>query len=183
MVGTNPVGVAVPTRGEPFVLDMSTGAVSRGKILAYARDGRTLSPGWAVDAAGRPATDAGLAVDGAISPFGGPKGYALGIALELLVAAVTGSELGERVRGTLDSTDLCNKGDLFMVFAPEVLGVTGLAERVSTYLDEVRASPRAPGAEVIEVPGDRARRMRAERREYGIPIEDAVWKAAEELLT
>lgn len=183
MVGTNPVGIAVPTRTEPFVLDMSTGAVSRGKILAYARDGRSLPPGWAVDADGGPTTEAARALDGAISPFGGAKGYALGLALELLVAAVTGSELGERVRGTLDSTDACNKGDLFLVFAPEVLGVTGLVERVTAYLDEVRASPRSPDADAIDVPGDRARRLRAERTEHGIPIEDVVWNAAEELLT
>ncbi len=162
---------------------MSTGAVSRGKILAYARDGRSLPPGWAVDADGGPTTDATAAVDGAISPFGGPKGYALGLALELLVAAVTGSELGERVRGTLDTTDVCNKGDLFIVLAPEVLGVAGLVERVTAYLEEVRASPKAPGTEAIDVPGDRARRLRDERIEHGIPIEDVVWNDAEELLT
>lgn len=182
MVGTNPVGIGVPTGGEPFVLDMSTGAVSRGKILAFARDGKTLSPGWAVDVHGNPATDASLAVDGAISPFGGAKGYALGLALELLVAAVTGSDLGERVRGTLDSTSVCNKGDLFLVFAPEALGLTGVFERVAGYLDEVRTSPKAPGADRIDVPGDRARRMRADRAAHGIPIEDVVWTAAEELL-
>lgn len=183
MVGTNPVGIAVPTSNEPFVLDMSTGAVSRGKILAYARDGRALPPGWAVDAEGGPTTDAAQAVDGAISPFGGAKGYALGLALELLVAAVTGSELGERVRGTLDTTDVCNKGDLFLVLAPEVLGVAGLVERVTAYLDEIRASPKAAGTQAIDVPGDRARRLRAERIEHGIPIEDVVWNDAEELLT
>lgn len=182
MVGTNPVGVGVPTEGEPFVLDMSTGAVSRGKILAFARDGKPLPSGWAVDIDGNPATDASRAVDGAISPFGGPKGYALGLALELVVAAVTGSELGERVRGTLDTSAVCNKGDLFLVFSTEALGLTGVVGRVTCYLDEVRASPRAPGADRIDVPGDRARRMRAERRADGIPLEDVVWDAAAGLL-
>lgn len=182
MVGTNPIGVGVPTGGRPFVLDMSTGAVSRGKILAHARDGLPLAPGWAVDAAGKPATDARQAVDGAISPFGGPKGYALGLALELLVASLTGSELGERVRGTLDGASVCNKGDLFLVFSPDRLGVTGAVERIAAYLDEVRRSPLADGAERIDIPGDRADRTREDRLAHGIPIEDVVWSAAEQLL-
>lgn len=182
MVGTNPVGMGVPTGGEPFLLDMATGAVSRGKILAFARAGRPLSLGWALDVEGNPGTDASLAIDGAISPFGGGKGYALGLGLELLVAALTGSELGERVRGTLDTTSVCNKGDLFLVFSPEALGLTGIVDRVAAYLDEIRASPSAPGAERIDVPGDRARRTRTERAAHGIPIDDSVWAAAERLL-
>jgi LDH2 family malate/lactate/ureidoglycolate dehydrogenase len=183
MVGTNPIAVGVPTAAEPFVLDMSTGAVSRGKILAYARDGRRLPDGWAVDADGTPTADAGRAVDGAISPFGGPKGYALGLALELVVASLTGSETGERVLGTLDAAAVCNKGDVFLVFSPEALGLTAVAERMGRYLDEIRTSPLASGATSIDVPGDRARRLRAERMAHGIPIEDVVWNAAEELLT
>jgi L-2-hydroxycarboxylate dehydrogenase (NAD+) len=182
MVGTNPIGVGVPTGGEPFVLDMSTGAVSRGKILAFARDGKPLEGGWAVGAEGLPTVDAERAVDGAISPFGGPKGYALGLALELLVAGLTGSETGQRVLGTLDARAVCNKGDLFVVFSPDALGLAGVATRMGAYLDEVRSSPRAAGVTGIDVPGDRARRTRAERIAHGIPIPDAVWTAAEELL-
>ncbi|WP_114905841.1 Ldh family oxidoreductase [Ornithinimicrobium murale] len=182
MVGTNPIGVGVPTDGEPFVLDMATGAASRGKILAFARDGKPLGQGWAIDAEGAPTMDAELAVDGAISPFGGPKGYALGLALELVVAGLTGSETGQRVLGTLDARAVCNKGDLFVVFSPDALGLGGVASRMGTYLDEVRNSPLAEGFTSIDVPGDRARRTRAERIAHGIPIPDAVWKAAEELL-
>lgn len=182
MVGTNPIAIGVPTEREPFVLDMSTGAASRGKILAYARDSRPLPDGWAVDADGAPASDASRAVDGAISPFGGPKGYALGLGLELVVASLTGSETGERVLGTLDAAAVCNKGDLFLVFSPDALGLTAVAKRMGSYLDEVRSSPLAAGASAIDVPGDRARRLRAERMAEGIPIEDVVWDAAEELM-
>lgn len=182
MVGTNPIAVGVPTNDEPFVLDMSTGAVSRGKILAHARDGRQLEPGWAVDAIGNPATDAAAAVDGAISPFGGAKGYALGLALELLVAALTRSALGEQVRGTLDVTSVCNKGDLFLVFSPERLGLGDVVDATTAYLSDVRRTPLSPGASRIDVPGDGARRRRQERLEQGIPIPDAVWASAEELL-
>ncbi|MET8352579.1 Ldh family oxidoreductase [Micromonospora sp. NPDC005206] len=182
MVGTNPIGLAVPTGGQHFVLDMSTAAVSRGKILNHALTDRPLEPGWAVDVAGEPTTAPQAAVEGALSPFGGPKGYALGLGLELLVAVLSGTETGERVLGTLDTEHPSTKGDLFFVFYPSVLGRDDFVERVSAYLDEVRTSATAPGFESVDVPGDRAARERARRLADGIPIDDEVWKAAEELL-
>ncbi|MER6006783.1 Ldh family oxidoreductase [Nonomuraea angiospora] len=65
-----------------------------------------LAPGDAVDSAGVRATDPAAAVDGAISPFDGPKGYALGLMIEVLVATLTRTALGDDVRGTLDPGDL-----------------------------------------------------------------------------
>ena len=38
-------------------------------------------------------TDAAAAKKGAIAPFGGPKGYALGIAFEVLVASLAASAI------------------------------------------------------------------------------------------
>lgn len=180
MVGTNPIGIAVPTDSEPFVLDMSTGAISRGKVLNHAVSGAPLPERSAVDAKGDPTTDAALAVDGAVSPFGGPKGFALGLALELVVSAVTGTETGERVLGTLDVEHPSTKGDVFVVVRP---ADREFARRMAAYLQEVRSGPLARGAERIDVPGDRARRRRAERLAQGVSIEDATWHRAEELLT
>ena len=70
MIGTNPVAIAVPARPDPLVLDMATGEVSMGRILRHAELGEPIPPGWAVDAAGEPTTDAAAAAAGAISPFG-----------------------------------------------------------------------------------------------------------------
>lgn len=181
MVGTNPVGVAVPTGGEPFVLDMSTGSVSMGKILRHARRGDPIPLGWAVDEDGVPTTDAKRAARGAISPFGGPKGYALGLAFELVVGVLTASALGCDVAGTLDGESQCSKGDVFLCFSPERLGVTGALTQVQRYLDAVRDSPRAHGVKSIDVPGDRSRRLRAHHLGEGIPMDEAVWKSVDAL--
>ncbi|WP_326580807.1 Ldh family oxidoreductase [Actinacidiphila glaucinigra] len=80
------------------------------------------APGDAVDSAGVPATDAAAAVDGAISPFGGPQGYALGLMIEVLVAALTRTALGNDVRGTLDPTDPPTRGDVFIAMDPRAPG-------------------------------------------------------------
>jgi L-2-hydroxycarboxylate dehydrogenase (NAD+) len=180
MVGTNPIGIAVPTVNEPLVLDMSTASVSMGKVLDYAAKAQPIPLGWAVDEFGEPTTDAEAATRGAVSPFGGPKGYALGIALEVLVATLSESALGTDVRGTLDIEEVCSKGDVFVSISLERLGLTGILPRLTAYFDDVRASPRS-GVEPLTIPGDRARELRAIRLEDGIPLHRDVWARTLEL--
>lgn len=180
MVGTNPLAVAVPVpNGHPVVLDMATGQVSRGKVLDHAARGLPLAPGDAVDAAGRPTTDAAAAVDGAISPFGGPKGYALGLVLEVLVATLTRTALGEQVRGTLDATDTATKGDLFIAIDPGSFGPGAAA--VEAYLDELRQATPAEGHDRVLVPGDRAKATRAANVADGVPVSPMTWARAQEI--
>ncbi|WP_411374956.1 Ldh family oxidoreductase [Arthrobacter sp. MPF02] len=175
-VGTNPIGIGVPTMNEPLVLDMSTASVSMGKILDYAATGRAIQPGWAVDALGRPTTDAAAAADGgALSPFGGPKGYALGIALEALVGTLTATAFGTDVVGTLDSEFPTTKGDLLITISLQRLGLSGMLPALTEYLDQVRDSGVTGPA---DVPGDRARRTREQRALGGVPIDNEVWALA-----
>ena len=181
MVGTNPIGIAVPTTKEPLVLDMSTASVSMGKILDYATKGMPIPLGWAVDASGAPTRDADAASGGAISPFGGPKGYALGIAFEAMVGVLSGTAFGEAVRGTLDSEDVASKGDVFLAISLERLGLTDRLPGLQAYLDEVRSSANE-SANPISVPGDRARSMRRHRLTHGIPLHHDVWEGTLTLL-
>ena len=180
LVGTNPLAVAVPVAGaEPVVLDMATGQVSRGKVIDHAARDLPLSPGDAVDARGAPTTDATAALDGAISPFGGAKGYALGVVLEVLVATLTRSALGEQVRGTLDAAAPSTKGDLLIALDPGHFG-PGAAE-VAAYVDALRAEPPAPGHERVLVPGDRSRSTRAANLADGVPVGRDTWTRAREV--
>jgi LDH2 family malate/lactate/ureidoglycolate dehydrogenase len=172
MLGTNPLAAALPTGGEPVVLDMATGQISRGKVLDHAQRGAPLPAGSAVDAIGAPTTDAAAALDGAISPVGGPKGYALSLVLELLVASLTGTALGRDVRGTLDTTDPVTKGDLLIAFDPAAFGD---AASPLPFLDELRGLAPAPGHTGVQVPGDRARATRAANLAAGVPVDRGTW--------
>jgi LDH2 family malate/lactate/ureidoglycolate dehydrogenase len=176
LVGTNPIAIALPTDGEPFVMDMATGAISKGEVIARSHRGQDLPPGSAVDANGNPTVDPVAADRGAISPFGGAKGFALGLAIELLVAALTETALGERVRGTLDVTDPVTKGDVLIAFDPTAAGVAPFGERLGAYLRELRTSPPAPGSGGVMVPGDRTRAERRRRLAEGIPLPESLWR-------
>lgn len=165
LLGTNPVGIGIPAVGGDFALDMSTGAVSAGKILDYRARGLPLPDGWAVDRDGHPTTDASAAVDGAISPFGGPKGYALGLAFGSIVAALTGTALGADVRGTLDADLETTKGDVIVAFDATLVAGVDMRDPLGAYFARIRSSGVGTA-----VPGDRARAERARREDVGLDL-------------
>ena len=90
-LGTNPHSWAFPTHdaiGFPVVIDWATSAGSMGKVQQLAREGRPLPAGWAVDASGQPTTDPAAA--SALRPFGGHKGFGLGMLDELFASVIGG---------------------------------------------------------------------------------------------
>jgi LDH2 family malate/lactate/ureidoglycolate dehydrogenase len=95
-IGTNPFAFAAP-RGQnrsPFVFDISSSVVARGEVELYERAGKTLPEGWGIDADGKPTRDAKAVLDGAILTFGGHKGAAIGLMVELLAGPLIGDMVG-----------------------------------------------------------------------------------------
>lgn len=172
MLGTNPIAIGIPTGEAPFVLDLATSLVSMGKIHNYAMRGESLPQGWAVDVNGNPTTDAEAAKSGAIAPFGGAKGYGLGLAFELLVAALAGSDLAPEIHGTLDAMHPANKGDVLILIDPGA--DARMTTRLAAYLDALRASRPADTNRPISVPGDGMRRRRSAALRDGIDVPEAL---------
>lgn len=168
MIGTNPLAIGVPADPEPLVLDMATSVVSMGRIHDYARRGLPLEPHWALDADGTETVDATAAMAGSIAPFGGPKGYALGVGLGAMISYLTGSASDIDVHGTLDDTHRSTKGDVFVL-------LKGVQRPVSSFLDEVRATPpRRPG-QPVTIPGDRSHARHQASTVAGIDVDDGLW--------
>ena len=91
LYGTNPMSFAWPRAGRPpVVFDQASSASARGEIQLHQRDGHTLPAGWAIDADGNPTTDPSAALAGAQLPFGGYKGAAIALMVELLAGALIG---------------------------------------------------------------------------------------------
>ena len=179
MIGTNPIAIGVPASPHPMVLDMATGLVSMGKIHDHANRGAPIPLGWALDENGDPTTDAAAAKKGAIAPFGGAKGYALGIAFEVLVASLAASAIGTDVKGTLDSTNVSNKGDLFIVIAPP--HAEGAKALVTEYLDDIRNAAPADPEHPVLAPGDRAHKVRAQSEKRGVYLDGGLWNDLQKL--
>ncbi|UJQ94732.1 Ldh family oxidoreductase [Mariluticola halotolerans] len=172
MLGTNPIAIGIPTSAEPYVLDMATSIVSMGKIHAHALKGEPIPQGWALDSRGAPTTDAEKAKLGSIAPFGGAKGYGLGLGFELLIASLAGVPPAPSVRGTLDADHRANKGDVFIVIKP---GGGETAAVISQYLDAVRNSnARDEGG--VAIPGDGSRQRRQHAISAGFEVEPRLWE-------
>jgi LDH2 family malate/lactate/ureidoglycolate dehydrogenase len=117
----------------------------------------------ALDAAGAPTTDPAAARLGALLPFGGYKGFGLGLIVQAL-GVLSGSARD------LDG----DSGFLFIVFKPELLMPLEDFERQMTELiARVKATPRQPGVAEIRIPSERAFRNRA-RIEIDRAIHDAL---------
>lgn len=174
MLGTNPIAIGVPTGGVPFMMDTATGVVSMGEIHDHANRGVAIPDHWALDGAGNPTTDAQAAKAGAIAPFGQAKGYALGLAFELLVTGLSGAAIGRDVQGTLDDTSVCNKGDIFIL-------IDGPRPDLQAYLEAIRTAEPAAGFERVLVPGERGRATKEKRLVEGVPIADDVWTKIQQL--
>ncbi len=89
--GTNPFAFGWPRPDQPpFVFDFATSAIARGEIELHRRAGQPIPLGWAVDINGTPTTDPALGLAGAMLSFGGHKGTALALMIELLAGPLIG---------------------------------------------------------------------------------------------
>jgi LDH2 family malate/lactate/ureidoglycolate dehydrogenase len=182
LLGTNPLAVAFPTAGDPFLLDMATSEGTFGRVFSARQKGEAIPLDWAVDAAGAATSDPEQALLGSLRPFAGPKGYGLGLCLAILAGSLIAAAQGPGVIGTIDPADPVTKGDLFVVLDPAAFGADSTVGRLAgDYLAAVRASRPAPAGQGIRVPGERALRLRAERLANGIPMDPTTWEAVEAL--
>ena len=89
--GTNPMAFGWPRAGQPpLVFDQASSASARGEIMIHQRDGKPLPEGWAIGPDGEPTTDPATALAGAQLTFGGYKGAAIALMVELLAGALVG---------------------------------------------------------------------------------------------
>jgi LDH2 family malate/lactate/ureidoglycolate dehydrogenase len=122
LLGTNPFAFGWPrVGGNPYVFDIATSVTARGEIELHRLAGKPLPEGWALDAAGRPTTDPEQALAGAMLPFGGHKGSAMGTMIELLGAVLIGDLTSRDCLDRIGTTTLAPiHGELLIAFAPEV---------------------------------------------------------------
>jgi ureidoglycolate dehydrogenase (NAD+) len=172
-LGTNPLSVGIPAGEEPpVVLDMATSEVAHGRVRAAALRGERIPPTWALGPDGRPTTDPAEALRGALLPFGGPKGSALAVAVDLLAGVLAGAGSGPEVVPLYEGLDRPQGvGHLMAALWPEAFcGLESLRSRVDRLVREVRGLPPAEGFERVWLPGEPEHQRELEYRTAGIPL-------------
>jgi delta1-piperideine-2-carboxylate reductase len=176
--GTNPLAFAWPRPGgDPMVFDQASAVMSRGDVMIAARDGRPLPEGVGIDARGRPTTDAGEVLKGAILPFGGYKGAAIALMIELLV----GPLIGERTSPEAKAADLEDGGpprggEFILAIAPSRFGNPGgWADKAEALFKEILAQ------EGVRLPGDGRRARRARILKEGVTVPGDLYRTIRDL--
>ncbi len=172
LLGTNPIAMAVPDGdgGVAFQFDFSTSAVALGKITMAAAAGEQIPLGWAVDANGQPTTDPKAALEGSLVSAGGYKGFGIGLMVELLASALTGS------RRSVDVPPLKapegpphDLGQFYIVIDPTAYSDQGFYDHLAGLAESIAAQPgtRLPGQDSA--------------RPDAVEVEDDVWQAVRHL--
>ena len=177
LFGTNPIAVAVPAGSHaPWVMDMATSIAARGHIRLAARHGKPIPEGWALDAEGRPTTDAEKALAGVMLPFAGAKGSALAMMVDILGGVLSGSAFGGEIRDmTRDFEAPQDVGHFFLAFKIEAfMPLAEFTSRMETEIARLKALRPAAGFTEVLYPGEPEARREAERRANGIPLSPQV---------
>lgn len=172
LFGTNPIAFACPrgSPGAPLVIDLSLSKVARGKIKLAADQGKPIPAGWAVDKDGNPTTDGKAAMAGTMLPMGDAKGAALALAVEILSAALTGSNFGFEASSFFTAEGPPpHVGQFFLVIDPATFG-DGFAERVEGLLQAILVQPGT------RLPGQRRLENRERARAQGVEIPDTLYQ-------
>ncbi|MBD8573955.1 Ldh family oxidoreductase [Pseudomonas syringae] len=178
LFGTNPIAFAAPrATGNPLVFDMATSAIAHGDVQIAAREGHCLPDGMGVDAAGLPTTDPQAILDGgALLPFGGHKGSALAMMVELLAAGITGGHFSfEFDWSQHPGAKTPWTGQLLIVIDPDRGSGQAFAERSEILVQQLHGVGQA------RMPGDRRYTERARSLSEGIEIPAAEWAQLGEL--
>lgn len=192
MLGTNPISVAAPAGEElPFVLDMATSTVPRGKLEVYNRKEEPLPLGWATDEAGVPTTDAARVLDnfiklagggllslgGAGELLGGHKGYGMALLVDILSGVLPGAGYANNIYLKDDSGNAlpANVGHFFG--ALRVDGFRPVEQFKATMDDVVRrlkATPKAAGQGRIYIHGEKEFEIAQDRKIGGVILHPKV---------
>ena len=175
MVGLNPLAIAVPTKTEPpFIFDASMSSVAGNKIRLAQRLGEDLLPGWVATADGAPMMESGPTPDeflmlplGGTREIGSHKGYSLAASIDILSGILAGAGAAvHRFNGV---------GHHFTVFNIEAFtDVNEFKQHMDDYLQALRETPTAPGAERVLYAGLEEHEQEIERAEKGIPYHPEV---------
>ncbi len=178
MLGTNPYAVGIPGGGRgDIVIDMACTVTARGKLKFAAQRGEAIPAGLALDEDGRPTTDGAAAFRGTVLPFGGHKGSALALQLDIMCGVMTGAAFGGAVRNPFTGLDgPQDVGHFFLAMRPDLfLGREAWRERMDAMVERLKTTPRAEGVDEVMLPGEIEARTEAERRRSGVPITADVW--------
>jgi LDH2 family malate/lactate/ureidoglycolate dehydrogenase len=146
MMGTNPFAIAFPGVDDPVIIDIGTSAITWGDVVLAKAKGEALPPNVAVGPDAQPTQDPDAALAGAFYPWGGQRGSALALVVQILGMLAGSAPI---------INDTGNYGLFFLVFDPKRAGPgIDFAPQVSRMREIVTSMVALAGHDGVRMPGD-----------------------------
>lgn len=183
IISTNPLAAAFPAEElrNSLGFDMATSVAAFGKIRMAQREGKAIPADWAVASDGTTTTDPAEAMRGALLPFGGSKGSAFALMVEMLAGVLSGAGIARAVGNPNDaSPQPTDVGHAFVVMDVSAFMPRDRYEQRTAELGAVvRGSRPAAGFDSVRLPGTGAASRRARALEGGVPLPQAAREVLE----
>ena len=173
VVGTNPLSFAVPGKAGKlaFLIDQSASQVAWTAVKLAADEGRAIPLGWALDAEGKPTTDAAKGLAGSMAPAGGYKGFGAGLIVEVMCAALAGARRGPEM-GSFMANDgkPIGCGQFFIALEPKAFSGGAFAKQIAALAKSIT------GQDGARLPNARREANQKRLAKEGLPIDRALYE-------
>ncbi len=137
--------------------------------MLYAKEGKPIPLGWAVDRDGNPTTDPKAALTGSLTAIGGVKGTALALMVEVLCVALTGAAFSFENDSYFEPGNHPRIGHAILAIDPDALaGTASYYSRLEEMISKMLAD------EGVRLPGARRQQAAAKARSEWIEISDTL---------
>lgn len=181
-LGTNPICIAVPSNEDfPLVFDAATTVQAQNKIYFASVEKQKIPIDWALDENGHNTDDPDKALNGALLPFGGYKGYGLMFMVNILTGILSGSSVIKDINGEL-SEDINAIGfNLCAIDVTKLSDVNDFKSLVSIYAKRIRGSKKSHESDRIYLPGEKEQLNYIASTKNGLVLYDGVYKSLKRL--
>jgi delta1-piperideine-2-carboxylate reductase len=157
LFGTNPISFAWPRpEKNPVVYDMATAAMAMGEVMVAARDGHKVPLGTGLNKEGKETTDPKeITKGGVLLPFGGYKGSAIAMMVELLAGALVGETFSYETAAK-DNNDggPPRGGEFILAISPEKIAGPNWNKHSDEFFDKMKSM------DGVRLPGERRHKNR-----------------------
>jgi len=176
-IGTNPLCWSIPAHDFPIILDMAI-SPAKGKIRNMQLKNEPVPEGWCLDKDGYPTTDPNKAMEGALLPIAGPKGYGMGVVVECMAAILSGAHFGRQVTQPFDNMETSPNLGIFMLFidVEKLIPIDEFMCRVNDYKLMIKSTEKQSGVEEIFLPGELEYLREMEAYANGMRVDDILYQ-------
>ena len=154
--GTNPISMAWPRENHnPVVFDMATATMAKGEVMIAARDGHELPEGVGLDSKGNITKDPKEILKGVLLPFGGHKGSAISLMVELFAAGLTGDYFSYEAELSDNNDGGPPKGGEFLLaMNPDIIADNNWKIHCENFFSKIKT------LDGVRLPGERRHKIR-----------------------